>query len=514
MGLFDFLKKKKIVDNTPEYEVTMQKKVKINSPIEYFSIHPDIQDLLWIKNGPKKNYIPEKNADTTYQSGGITISFSMSNEEEPSLINLNLPIEELKKTDDVESPSYYPSYESLTSQQRYKYWEYLADPYNTSVNIGYVFLFYYGLERHLFNGEMEKAVKVLLKLRDVHANKSFQTYSGNAIVLSCIKHKRPDLMQQFLDSLDQDHEFQFSDSLFLLALYSFSRSLEVRDMIRIGKSFGYTKTNYIKSYPDFFERNLQDVIVRKYNRKSLVLSDLTSLSLSSLQTIELRLFANMSLIEKQLHFPNLLSDAEFVKKINDVLEETHERVKVELAEMRKKNITPVKKDAKKPEKVLIFDKAKERQLLTELDESLDNAVNRHFSYNHLQDFYYKYRDLDQWYLDECIKYCYADIETLDELNDAYVSENIKRQLSLTSFYSKEEIDSNIDKIVKEKFQGNIPAFSRLGIIYEKKKEYQKAIDISYLAVEYYRALDSLYDVEAFERRIEKLQGKKDKAEVS
>lgn len=504
MGLLDLFKKKKKILKEPKLEIGKTAKNELSIANKFFTVHSDIKDLVWIKNGPKKNYIPSTPNNQKFESNGFIITFSAMNEEEPSLIDLNKTVN--KPSKEIERPPYYPTYETLTPEQRYQYWAFLANPYNNSADTGYLFIFYYGLERHLLEGKIEKALEMIVRLRDVHSNKSFQYYSGNAITLSCIKNKRPDLMQRFLDSLDKEHEYHFSDSLLLLAFYSFSKPLTSKDVIRLSKSFGYTKTNYVKGYPELFERILTDRIQSNYGQKDIMLSDLIP-DLSQVKSSYLRLFANMSLINKEIAFPDILLDTKFTKVIHNLLNDTHEQLKSDLAEMRKKNIAPEKKNTSKPRNVIIFDQTEERRLLKELAKNKKDPVDRHFTYIQLQDFYYKYRDLDPKYLNECMAFCFKDIELLKELHESYVSQRIKDEMRLLDFRSKEESDRNIDKIVKEKFQGKIPAFNRLAIIYEKKKDYEKAIEICQQAMAYYQDLNDEVNLDDFVKRIERLEKK-------
>jgi hypothetical protein len=57
------------------------------------------------------------------------------------------------------------------------------------VDIGYVFIFYYGLERHLISGNYSEAIDTILTLRKTHNHPSFLSYSANALVISAILHK-------------------------------------------------------------------------------------------------------------------------------------------------------------------------------------------------------------------------------------------------------------------------------------------------------------------------------------
>ena len=59
---------------------------------------------------------------------------------------------------------YYPSYKNLKAENRYVYLNWLRDV-TAPIPIGYVFIFYYGLERHLLFGKFEQAFDMIVKLR-------------------------------------------------------------------------------------------------------------------------------------------------------------------------------------------------------------------------------------------------------------------------------------------------------------------------------------------------------------
>ena len=98
----------------------------------------------------------------------------MSSNEEPSLIYTKQPVVVPNDVSIVERPPFFPTYSGLTPEQKGVYIKLLQNPYDNSVDIGFVFILYYGLERHLLVGDYERAYKVILKLRDVHSNASFQ----------------------------------------------------------------------------------------------------------------------------------------------------------------------------------------------------------------------------------------------------------------------------------------------------------------------------------------------------
>lgn len=505
MGFFDIFKKKN--KNKPkirEHEIVSSKSNVLSHPSKYFSIHSDIKDLIWIKNGPKRNFTPDKGNEETHQFGGIVVTLSFSGGEEPSLIDMQQEIKEPLNLEEIPSPPYYPNYKSLSPEQKYIYWQFLSNPYQPQKDISYVFILYYGLERHLFMHEFENAFKSVIKLREVHKNSSFQTYSGNAIILSCLLHQRADMIQVFIQSLNQDFKRIFSDNLYLLAMHSFDVPFQAKDIMRLSKTFGFTNTNYIKGYPDLFEQTMEKLIFEKFKIKNIILKEIIPI-IQNLPKKEVRLFANMSLMDQVVSVPDMISSNKLKQVMNNLLVNTHESVKKQLAEMRKNKVVLKKKETKKPIKKIKFDATKENNLLDELKNNYNDPVTKHFIYIQLQDFYYKYRDLNPKYLKACIRYCYEDIEVLDKLNKAYVKQEIDRQKQLNAFYSKKDTAKEIQRIKKEKFQGRIPAFSRLAIIYEKRKEYDNATSISQQAIAYYE--NQGMDTSEFKKRIEKLEKK-------
>ena len=504
MGLFNFMKKKEtnVVSVTPQKPDVDSNENKSLS-VKGLTIHDDLRDLVWIGDGKYKNYKQTQEDNNSIDLNGFRITISFMNQEEPSLIYTNQKICQPQRIEDVERPPYYPTYSGLTPEQKWVYLNLLANPYNSSIDIGFVFILYYGLERHLLSGNFEKAIDVILKLRDVHTNKSFQSYSANAIVLSCMLHQRGDLVLKFIESLDKEHELAFSDNLFLICYFSFDLPLLPKDIMRMAKTFEFNNTNYIKKYPDLFLECLKNIIKNKTGIESIDLKQyLTPTEIKKVKRKDVGIFANMSIIDKSIPIPLLSENFKLKREMYNFLEVTHEEVKNKLAEMRKLgNTPPIKKTPEKVKKQIIFDQKQEKELLAELSRNKNNPVNRHFSYINLQNFYYKYRSIEEEYINKCIEYCTLDINSLSEMVEAYVAEEIKRTKQLASYSGTTNIESEIEKIRKQGFIGNIPAFKRLVIIFEKKEAYEKAIEICNSAIAYGQS------VEEFEEKKQKLQKK-------
>lgn len=105
----------------------------------------------------------------------------------------------------------------------------------------------------------------------------------------------------------------------------------------------------------------------------------------------------------------------------------------------------------------MFDARKEYELLQEYKKYKGNRNSReYFSALPMINFYYKFRNLDEKYLNCCIYYCNVCIACLD-------SRDMKRDIA--------------DGI-------SIPAFKRLIIIFENKNEYEKALELTQTALKY------------------------------
>ncbi len=463
-------------------------------------IHPDILDLIWVADGLRKNYT-SKIENNFFEYNGIRIAFSFS-VDEPSLISLKLPIHNDVDISMVESPPYFPTYANLTAEQKGVYWKFLAEPYSGKYNVGYVFLLYYGLERHLIEGKFEEAFHIILKLRDVYNNKSFQTYSACALILTCLLRKRADLILEFIQSLDNDYEFCFSPNLYLLCKMGLDISLTSKDIMRMAKTFEFNNLNYIKKYPDIFEKKLEEEMQKKLSSTNLRIGDYVSQNeFKKLRKEAIIIFANLSLKEKNIDVP-LLSESFKLKKIaNELLECAHNSVKQEVALMRKEGTIISNDKVKEIKPELSFDEKRENELLLQYKKAKSNIMELHFVLISLEDFYYSYRTLGDCYINKCITYCTEDISLLPELQKQYRITETARYKQLAKY------DKSYEGLKEEYFNGNITAYKRLAIIYEKNKDFQNAINICNEATNYYKAIGEKEVASEFEERKDKINQK-------
>jgi len=183
MGVFDFLKSKPknknktdaiaIANNNGIEKKTEFLNKEIIPSFEISTIPENIRNLLWIADGKYQNYNPDEDKQVLFENELFRIELSFGTE--PSLLYSNLPIKPNSIIDSCESIGYFPSYVSLTPEQRWVYLNWLTNILQP-VDIGYVFIFYYGLERHLLYGKYKESVDTILSLREHHKNNSFQSY--------------------------------------------------------------------------------------------------------------------------------------------------------------------------------------------------------------------------------------------------------------------------------------------------------------------------------------------------
>ena len=297
----------------------------INKPVKSnfanFNIPHYILKLLWLSDGNYKNYIP--NNQLKFHKNFIEISISF-NLDEPSLISVNNPIAAtVENSENIERPPYFPRYDELTPEQRYIYLKFLENPFNGKTDVGYVFLFYYGLERHLYEGCFEDAFEIILKLRQAYKNNSFQNYSFAALTVTALARGRFDLFEKLVDEYNHSELPLGINFLLLTKIYN-QKEITADELMRYARRFEFTNTKYIKEYPDLFKSTLSEIL-----KDIGYLYPYKFLQKSRPQTYPINAFANTS-ITAETKIPDYVNVFKFKMECYSVLESTHERVKSEL----------------------------------------------------------------------------------------------------------------------------------------------------------------------------------------
>jgi len=146
------------------------------------------QEVRWIPPGERAEVCGYEIAGGMIYLGPGQAEDDWSEEIDPSLIDPSLPIDGEHPATDGEGMVYWPSYSLIPAPCRAAYLEWLADGRRApGTNIGYVFLFYYGIERRLLldsTTDVEAADESPLLLNEIErlssiygSNRSFQGYS-------------------------------------------------------------------------------------------------------------------------------------------------------------------------------------------------------------------------------------------------------------------------------------------------------------------------------------------------
>lgn len=474
--------------------------------------HQDVIDLLWISDGKKKIIDFEKVHSITndyFKIFNQDVAYS-----EPSRIMTKSKIKKPNDPELVGPPDRSPSYSSLTPEQKWMYLNFLQDPYTQYVNVTYVFLFYYGLERHLFEGDFDKAFQIIIKLRDIYNNRPFHGYSARAIAYSCLYHNKREMLIEFISPTDEFYDHLHINSL-VLVLYNYELDLPAANIMKAAKDFGFSNNNYISKYPKLFLDTLKKVVCQKYNKESIdVHSFFDSHKISRLSYYDAPIYANKSLSNFTVKDYDFVKDPEFCKEIFDLLACTHNQIKNELARMRKEGIAmPVEEPNcnANNQRSQLFDIKKEQYLLNKESKLLNKPLKLHDLYQEIHDFYYKYYECDKVYRDKCIEYCYKDINNYESY---VIAVNEHKLLDLKKNYKAKRISeneyANCLKMVEQGLPIYFYAYTRLAIIFEKNKEYEKAIEICNeaisLGIESYRRISYVDRKEELIKKLNKEGG--------
>lgn len=463
------------------------------------TVHPDICDLIWIENGEYKNWEGNLNTEV-FEVMGIRFQLAYGSDE-PSLINIDAPIS-TENLNEVDTPGYYPSYKGLSPQQRGLYWKFLKNPFVGGFDISYVFIFYYGLERHLYQGNYEKAVDVILRLRKIYSNSSFQAYSANAIVLTSLARKRPDFIVRLYGERDENLDGSLFPDLLLLCKLGLKESLTARDMMTLSRAFGFTNTNYLKKYPDIFCKALSE----RADKNPIIIADyFNEDKFVKLKRKAVPIYANYSINNNCIDIPAISTHPGLRDAIVGLLKSAHEDVKEYLKEQRKVG-NKVEEAPKGTKKQKVFDEKREQKLLNDLAIA-EGYVRKHYAYLGLYEFYYSYRELSLDNITLAEKYALEDIAILPQVQDEYKIQQAQERRYYMRHHLGKESKEEMDEMFNEKFCYVVPAFMRLCIIYEKDGKYRDALKICDQALAFYAEVGQEEERASFDKRKSSLEKK-------
>jgi hypothetical protein len=286
------------------------------------------------------NNIPEDVKKLLFTSNA---NMSNARTDDPSTIYFKAPITIPVDPELVPRPSYYPSYAGLEPEQRYIYINWLHD-ISSEIDVGYKFIFYYGLERHLLLGDLENAFDMIIRLRKSTTNDSFLTYSVNALICSLMLRRRADLFYK-LAFLYSDSKWYYNQ---LLVKVLTDDTINATELMRLLKTHDVNK-RYITNEPELYTELMDSLLFEKYGHLDIRPSDYIRKSPSKVR--EGSLFANISLSEEYRYCMNIpmLDTSKFYACITELHSQCHELVKARLAGKREKAL-PERQKAHKHDK--------------------------------------------------------------------------------------------------------------------------------------------------------------------
>lgn len=262
-----------------------------------------------------------------------TVRANSLSPDEPSTIFTAMPIRRPADPELIPRPDYYPTYAGLSPEQKWIYVNWLTD-ITKPINIGYVFIYYYGLERHLLTGEFDLAYDEILLLRTVHAeNSSFDAYSRSALLNSALHMRRRDRLEQLYQLINTD---RFSN-LELLMAHQLGLDLGVEGLMHLAPILHRVQKRYIKSNPDEYQSALSAVLQEIYNSPFFPFG--SAYQISNAPKRSHVLFANISFPSaiRSPALPSIIEYAPFVEEAARILNLAHERTKQELTKARMKS---------------------------------------------------------------------------------------------------------------------------------------------------------------------------------
>ncbi len=278
------------------------------------------QDLLFVSDKDPNNISVGLSISILFYDGEI--KFNNNESDDPSTIFLKLPIKKPIRPDSVEPLGYYPSYASLRPEQRWVYLNWLQNV-TEEVDIGYVFIYYYGLERQLLTGIFDRACGEILKLRRYHRNKSFLTYSESSLVNSALLLKHPDKLTELLEN---NVISDFSNSLFLIAYYC-KYNLSTENLMLIFDRMSGLNKRYLREDRQQFQNLLSEVLNECFSVDTFPF--VNNYDVSEAARARYPLFANISLPDniRTPDLPNFYAHKRLMNDLKNLFQTTHEKFK-------------------------------------------------------------------------------------------------------------------------------------------------------------------------------------------
>jgi hypothetical protein len=288
------------------------------------------KDLLFISDKEPRDISVGLSISITITFYDGEIKFTNNENDDPSTIFLKLPIKKPTRPDSVETPGYYPSYAALRPEQRWVYLNWLQDV-TKEMDIGYVFIYYYGLERQLLIGRFDRAYDEILKLRKYHRNNSFLGYSESSLMNSSLLMKRPDKLLELQQNNVISH---FSNSLFLIAYYN-KYNLSTENLMLIFDRMSGLNKRYFREDRQKFQNLLSETLTERFTVDFFPFAN--NYDICETTCARYPLFANISLPDniRVPDLPNFYAHDRLMNDLKNVFEATRGKFKTRKTETGK-----------------------------------------------------------------------------------------------------------------------------------------------------------------------------------
>lgn len=255
-------------------------------------------------------------------TGDGNVNVNNETPDDPSTIYARLPVRESLGAS-VPSLGYYPSYSEMAPEQRGVYLRWLCDT-SRSIEIGYVFVYFYGLERHLAVGDFDGAFDEVLHLIKHHENPSFFSYAESALLHSCLLRKRLDK----LETLYASPGFDYFGNSNLLILHQSGLVMSVEVLMRVAAQLYGVNRRYLRAVPKLYSETLKENLRECFGKESYPLAN--HFQLDDVEGTSYPIFANISLPSeiRSPHLPDLFRHDPFVNQLNGLFRQVHETVKI------------------------------------------------------------------------------------------------------------------------------------------------------------------------------------------
>lgn len=469
MGFFDLFSKDSSTDRKSEEKSNLPIKKDSGSIVESLLIPEPTRSLLWIT---------DEDTSKIEHAGSITLSISVSDQgvrvdekqngfyAEPSLIWTKLPIK--PNNDLFQDAMYWPSYSSFSPEARFQYLQWLRD-ITRPTNLSYVFLYFYGLERHLLVGEYDAAVDEIARLLKAHPKKSFIQYASQSLIIASLGKNRLDIIDRIPSLLEEE----IDEALALRVIKGTSMTPD--DVISVSSRVGFNNKRYIKLYPEAFKDELQKHIDQFEQQFGNLLS---TFKLEDFKREETTVFANLSIPESIRHIkiPVILEDKRFSTGINNLLQAAHNSVKDRIAsgDIKRQSQPSQKQQEQLVDTTPVIDEEVDG-LINDLRTDHGNILDIHFAIlDRITDHYRQRQEGDNYH--KAIVACKAQIKIQANAAKQFFEEYPKQPLPAHTGYNQ------------------------LVIILEKEKKFQEALELAEEAK--VNGWNGDWD-----KRIEKLRGK-------